>query len=75
MGLFDTIVPPDTVFSTQLLVMMSLASLLMSVAESAAMDGAVMIVPYVCNSIIMLILELFQSFIANSSLRQWLCQG
>ena len=70
MGLFDTIVPPDTVFSTQLLVMMSLASLLISVAESAAMDGAVMIVPYVCNSIIMLTLELFQSFLANSSLRQ-----
>ncbi len=57
MGLFDTIAPLDTVFLTQLLATMSLVLLPMSVAESAAMDGAVMIVPYVCNSIILLILE------------------
>lgn len=51
MELFETIAPPDTVFSTQLLAMISLALLLISVAESAAMDGAVMIVPYLAASI------------------------
>jgi len=47
---FDTIVPLGTVFSTQLHAMMSLALLPMSVAESAAMDGVVMIVPYLTAS-------------------------